>query len=266
MAKKTVDLGEIFSKAISCGFSFKRILPFFIISLVFIFMIFASAESFISLAKASENKDVQMSMMVSFVPSIFLMILVFVIAMFVYIYFICGLIDNAKKFWSKKEVSFMDSLKAAKPFYFSLLLATLLVGIISGFLGMIPFFGTLLTIILSWLFLVYQQSIIIGKKKVIASLEDSYNIFMENKFQTILFWIIIVIVSMVFFILAIAPFIISAMPAMIMMSSIGALAAFRANMLLLLIGAFCSGFLVSFVIVFSESAKTFYYMQVTKKK
>jgi hypothetical protein len=47
-----------------------------------------------------------------------------------------------------------------------------------------------------------------------------------------------------------------------MMKSAGALAAFKANILMLFAGSLITVFLFCYVTVFSESAKTFYYMSV----
>ena len=263
MAGKSADLGKIFSKAFSCGLSFKRILPFFILGFVSLLIIFASAESFIIFMKEVVASKATGIMFFSHIASIAVIILAFFVVIFlVYIYFVGGLIDNVKNYWSGKEVKFMASLKAAKPLYFSLLLATIFVGIISGILGSIPFIGFLFSIVLSWLFLVYQPSVIASGKNAVESIRESYSIFMENKLQTLLFWAVLIIVSLVFIIFALIPLILSAIPAFVMMKSAGALAAFKANILILFAGSLITVFLFCYVTVFSESAKTFYYMSV----
>lgn len=261
MAK--ADLGKTFSRAVGCGKSLKRMFPFFIVNLIYLAALMLSLDAFFSLLRAGVSGPVAI---VQFLSTAVVFFAFLVVMFFVNIYLQGGLIDNARSYWSRKEVPFGKSLRAARPSYFSLVGATILTVIISVVLLIIPLVGWLFSFIASWMFIVVSPAVVVSKKRAVASLRESYHIFMKNKLQTFLFWLVLIVLSIVFVILAFVPLFISAFPALASVPAVGFTAAFKANIALLAIGSIVTAFLLSFVTVFAESAKTFYYLQARGRK
>jgi hypothetical protein len=263
MAK--ADIGKSIGTAISCGASLKRIFPFFLVNLVFLVVIAAFFDNAVSFMSSVVMKTISFADVMTIVPAVLSISVVSIVLFFVTVYFEAGLADNARNFWLRKEVSFRKSLKSIKPTYVSLVGATILVVLISMILNFIPFVGWILAIIVSWLFLFVMPAVVISKNDAVGGLEDSYKIFMKNKLRTFAFWLVLIVISGVFSILAFVPLFIAALPAFAAVPAVGFIAALKANFALLIVGGVISSFLLGYVKVFSESAKTFYYIQSKKK-
>lgn len=261
MAK--ADLGKTFSRAVGCGKSLKRMSPFFIVNLVYLAAFLLLLDAFFSLLRAGLSGPVAI---VQFLSTVVVLFAFLAVMFFVNLYLQGGLIENARQYWSRKDVAFGKSLKAASPRYFSLMGATILTVIISVVLLIIPLVGWLFALIASWMFIVAPPAVVVSKKSAVASLRESYHIFMKNKLQTFLFWLVLIVLNIVFVILAFVPLFIAALPVLASVSAVGFITAFKANIVLLVIGGIITAFLLAFVTVFSESAKTFYYLQARGRK
>ncbi|MBI3190867.1 hypothetical protein HYZ41_04145 [archaeon] len=257
------NIGKAIGTAISCGASLKRMFPFFVVNLIYLVTIaafFDAAATFLKDAASGEFVKI-----FAFLPNLAMVAIVFIIMFFVSLFLQAGLVDNARNYWNKKEVKFGKSLKTVRPMYISLVGASILVVVISLILNIVSLIGWLLSLVASWFFIVVTQSVILSKKNAVSALEDSYNVFMKNKWQTFAFWLVLVVLSVVFSVLAFVPVLLAALPALAAASTIGFIAAFKANFSLFIIGGIVSSFFLAFVTTFSESAKTFYYMQVKKR-
>ena len=106
----------------------------------------------------------------------------------------------------------------------------------------------------------------IGKKGAVDSLKESWNIFMAQKLNTFLFWLLLLIIGGVLFMLAFIPVFIAAWPVFAAILTGGVFAAIQANIVALFIGGVITAFLLSFVTVFMQAATTFFYAQAKKGK
>ena len=106
---------------------------------------------------------------------------------------------------SQKENNYIDSFKFSFSRYHHLLAATLIIGLFSFVVGLVPYLGTLFSFVISIIFFFVYPGIIIKKLGFWPALQDSYNMLMKHvrKFRIdmkeTLFrvWLIILIVSLV---------------------------------------------------------------------
>ncbi len=266
MPSKKADFGNIFGKAFGCAWSLKRMLPFFVVNLVILAGLLAFLDRGIGFFESLVLKTATIESVMTFVPVALALFLGLIVVFFIMLYLQAGLVDNARNFYNKKEISFAKSLTAIRPKYMSVVGATLLTVLVAFILGSIPFIGFIFALVISWMFLVYMPSIIIGSKRAVDSVRDSYMVFMDNKMQTFLFWLLLTIMGLVLLVLALIPAGLSILPVILSGTKIGILAALKSNISLLAVGGIISAFCLAYVQVFQESAKAFYYIEVKKKK
>jgi len=264
MPAKKPSIGASIGAALRCAASPKRVVPFFAVNLVYLLMIVALFDSLSALIVAASTHTLTGGLIVQFVPAFAAAVLVVVVMFFVSLYFKAGLMDNAGNFWRKKEVKFSQSLRSIRPMYLSFVGSAILAGVISGIFSLIPIVGALISLVLSWLFFLTIPSVILGKKDAVGSLQESYHIFMKEKWQTFLMWLSVVVLVVLLALVALIPLAVFGLPAILAIRAVGVIAAIRANMGLLVIGGIISSYLLAYMTVFSESAKAFYYVQVKK--
>ena len=98
---------------------------------------------------------------------------------------------------SYKPKEFGRSWRVSKERFLSLLAVSLLVGLISGLLGFIPYVGWLFSIIIGLMFFFALPPVVIDKKSFDDSMRISYRLF-RKKFESVLAcWIVISLISMV---------------------------------------------------------------------
>ncbi len=263
MAK--ADLGKIFGRAVRCAAAPKRILPFFVVNLVYLIAILSFFNVAMTFIESAVMKTLSMGMVLGILPYALAFIVLFVVMYFVLLYVQASIIDNARNYWKNKEVKFSASMRNIRPSYISYIGVQILVGIIAFVATSIPLFGGILALIVSWLFVVAGPSVIVSKKSAADALRDSYDIFMRNKWQTFLFWLALVILSGIFALIALLPVLFVVLSTVAGSASVGVLAALTSSMTSLAVAGIITALLLAFVIAFSASAKTFYYMQVKKK-
>jgi len=267
-----MDYGKIFSTALKYGFNAKRIGIFFILLLP----IFGSVIFGLSTFMQAASNPAALSL-VGVMTSILVLLVVVGIVMLVSIY-VKGLISaDASSYWkSKKRISLCNSKPSMKGRYLSILGATIIIGFIVGIINQIPFIGWLISIVLSWMFLFYLQSIVLGKKGAIDSIKESYYIFMDNKLEVFLFWLLLTIIGGVIMFIALIPLIIAALPILmpiisaIMTNDITALSGIvqliQQNLMTIGIGGLVTIAIMSYLTLFQEAAKVFFYNSVKKKR
>jgi hypothetical protein len=209
--------------------------------------------------------------------------IVIAITALVKIFFQAVITDDARFYWQKERKRLSKSFPIAKKKYLTVLLVLIFAGIISGFVSIIlqfiPVAGGVLAFIASFLlaliFLFLIQIIIISNKGVVNSIKEGYNLFMKSKLDVFLFWLVLAILSVIIVIIAIIPMAVVLIPVIAQLvesfavSNTADVAAalgylipmIKANMLIFAVAGIVSTFIFSYLSVFQESAKTFFYMQ-----
>jgi len=274
------DFGKTFSSAFKYAFAFRRILPFFLINLIlvaFIFIFIDSATNLLPLLVSNAWSSIPISTIL-YATLIFLAVIA--VTTLMRIFFQATITDNARFYWQKKKKGLSKSFPTGRK-YITVLFALILAGIISSFvsaiLQYIPIGGVFLamiaSILLGLIFLFLIQIIVISNKGVVNSLKEGYRLFMRNKLDVFLFWLVLIILSLLILLVAIIPILIAAVPIIgLLIESVTAGSAIlenlipliKSNMLSLGIASIISSLILAYMSVFQESAKTFFYMQ--KKK
>jgi hypothetical protein len=184
-------------------------------------------------------------------------------------------VENSRRYWlGNLKRTLSQERTAVKGTYLSAIIATMLVVLISSVIGSLPLIGGIAGIVISWMLLLYLPAVVVAKKGAINGVRESFEIFMANKWDTFVFWLVLGIFTGILTILSFVPLIIAALPvlsAFITGISVGSISqtllpAIRSNMLALGIGGVITAFLYSYVTLFSVSAKTFYYTQMKKRR
>ncbi|MBI2173221.1 MAG: hypothetical protein HYT73_03375 [Candidatus Aenigmarchaeota archaeon] len=272
-----VPLGKIFSRAWKYSLEWKRITPFFLLLVPFVMLFAAFAEpalNFLSQygmlsAAGTIPLDIAVSLTSFFALFAFLIVAVFLIDLYVR----GVIIDNAKAFYGGKRLSLKSSRKAFRGRYLSLLGAIIIVKLISTGLSVIPFVGWIFTIVLTWVFLVVLQSVVVSRKNTIDSIKDSYNLFISRKLDTVVFWLLLAIISFALFIAAMIPLLIAAWPVIAAVLSnltggtgVSVVDMIRLNLSQIFAAGLVSAFILGFAQLFKESATTFFYIEARKRK
>ncbi len=265
-----VELGSVFGKALSYSASVKRMAPFFGLNLLLLASLFAFLGSFLQFFSFTAGPNLAAAG-----PVLFSLIFVFVaiiIIFFVTVLFDGMITDDVQRNYKKEQQLLSKSLHIAKSKYWSMLGATVLASAIVVIVNFIPFVGWLVSIIVSWFFLFVVPYVIIGNQHAVDAVKKSYRLFMDNKSDVILFWILLSIITIALTLLAFLPIIVAALPVFIAFlsalqsGSFSALApAIQSTMLPLTIGAIISAFILAYVSVYKAAATTFFFAKVRKK-
>lgn len=274
-----VPFGKILARAWHYSLNWKRVAPFFLLLVPFVVLFAAFIDSAVSLlgkyGLASAAGMPPLEFMAGLSLFFLLLIAVTAIVFLADLYVRGVLIENARSWYLGKRVSFRRSRPAVKGRYLSLLAAVIIVKLISSGLGIIPAVGVILSIIVTLVFLVVLQSIVVSRKGVFDSLRDSYDIFMRRKLETFAFWLVTSLISMAFFVIAITPLIIAAWPVFatyLSSVSLGAsavplmLTSIKSSLPQIFAAGLVSAFILGFIQVFRESATTFFYLEAKKRK
>lgn len=73
--------------------------------------------------------------------------------------------------------------------------AVMVMAIISGLAGMVPYLGPIFSIVISWVFFFILQGVIIDNLGVVSTLRNSWGIFRKSPFDVLIAWLLIAIVS-----------------------------------------------------------------------
>ena len=266
-----IDLGKIMGTAFRYAFSLNRILPYFVINLFIlagIIVLLTSAVNIIPMMMQLEGS----SMMYAgqFIASVLLFIIAIIIISLVKVLVDSAVADNSRNFWAGKDKFLSSSYDIAKKKYLSVLGAVILVGIITTFISMIPYVGWLISMISGIMLLFVIQAVVIGGKNATESLSESYNIFRKDILNTLLFWILLVTLILTFFVLALIPVVIAALPAIMAFVSNGGnfmsiIPLLQQNMTGIVMGGVIGCAILAYAEAFSQAATSFFYMSSKKK-
>ncbi len=265
------DFGKTFSSAIKYAAEPKRILPFFILLLPYlaVFLLMIDNAGTIIQAIVARNVGAIMSLIGFALGFVVLAIIIGLITLWLNTL----VVENSKRYWQgsmKRLLS--EERKAVKGTFFNAFIGTVVVVIISMIVSMVPFIGGILGIIIGLMFFAYLPAAVLNKTN---GLRESYDLFMNNKLETFVFWIVLAVISIVFVVIAFIPALIALMVAAggslftALMTGSGftaVFAAIKSNLLIVAIGGIISAFLLSFVTIFDTAAKTMYYLQMAAKK
>lgn len=255
-----VNVENILSSAFKYALDIKKMTLYFILSLV---LIISVAVSILTITSVNLS-----SFLIYFS---FLCLILFIICL-ASLYVEAVITHNAG---SKKKQTLSQSSQFIKSKYLTLLACiviifaiTMLVEFVFAFVPLLP---ALIDIIIGLAFFFVVQSVILGNNGCEDSLKESYNIFMKNKLNVFVYWIILAFVTGIMAVIAFVPFFISLIPIIsefvkIMASSqpnvtqLFMLA--KSNTINIFIGSIVSAFLLSFVQVFQTAAKSLMYNEI----
>jgi hypothetical protein len=131
----------------------------------------------------------------------------------------------------------------------------------------VPFIGFVLTIIAGLIFFFIYQEVAVGKSSFANALRNSYRIFMNNKLDTLLTFIIAGIFALIIILIFAIPLIVVGIMSLVSAVSTGAfMQAFISNLGLFIITGIILIIGVAFSTLFSNSINTDVYMQLKKKR
>jgi hypothetical protein len=189
-----VDYGKIVSKAFHFSYQPRRWLPLFVVDAAFLLIALAvfmsNADLIISVATGSVSESVDMALAGSILNLILAIGLVFVVFMVIRMWVTGALIHQSYK---EKETS--KSWVIARKRLITMVIVTILTGIIGVIGGAIPVVGWVVSLVIGWIFFLVFQAVIIDNLGAIESMRKSYNIFAKRPFEVFALWLILVIVS-----------------------------------------------------------------------
>jgi hypothetical protein len=256
-------------------------MPFFLINLIIVAVIFAFLDISVSMLPSLVASNFSGISWVNIAYAIVILTIAIFTNFLLKIFFQATITDHASYYWKRKKRSLSKSFPSFSR-YLSVLFALIIAGIISvvvsSTFSLLPagagLLSTVASIILGLIFLLLIQIIVISKKGAIDSIKIGYKIFRKDLGDVLGLWLILLLVSIVLVAIAFIPLVIAAIP--IIAPLIGSLSGdasvlatliplIKANMLPLLVASIISAFVMAYMAVFQESAKTFFYMQKKKR-
>lgn len=272
----SVDYGKALNRGLSFAIKPKRWLQFFFMDLAFfaiaLTVVFPSLPEVVSLFAGTVDVLGIPALSGAF---IYLMIL-FALWMLVRLWFIGAIVQQSYK--EKEKIA--DAYRLSGKRYLHVLLSIIIVTVVLGLIGAIPYVGWLITIVLGWAFFFVLQGVIVSRLNFWDTIMNSYTVFRKNPMQVFLAWLLIMIVTLVIYFIFSIPLIVmffgiigSLSPALLaagqplpaeLVTSI--VQAFQTNLpALMVVGVIAlAGFAISQV--FSLKAQTEFYLQLKKKK
>ncbi len=273
-----VPLGKIFSKAWSYSLDWKRVMPFFLLLVPFVILFTAFVDSalnfFVQYGMLTATGALPLDFVFTLASFIILLVAIAALVFLADLYVRGVIIENSRAFYAGKRNTLHTSMAGVRGRYLSLFGVVVLTKLIALGLGSIPFIGWIFAIVLSWIFLVVLQSVVVSKKGVIDSIKDSYNVFSARKWDTFVFWLLLSLATAAMFLVAMIPLVIAAWPVIASFLSYMALGgngpsvivAVKENLAQIFVGGLVSAFLMGFVEVFKTAATTFFYVEAKKKR
>ncbi len=185
-----------------------------------------------------------------------------VIAMLIFLYATLMFTHN----YANQKQGLEKSARFAASNYPRFLAVIIVTSVITFIVSAVPFIGFIFSIIAGLVFFFIYQEVAFGSS-FSRTLKNSYRIFMDNKLDTILTFIITAVLAFLIILIFAIPFILIGIFSLVAALQTGAfMQAVMANFgafviagIILLIGA-------AFAILFTNSAKTDIYMQLKKKR
>lgn len=266
----SADFGKIFGKALRYAFSFDRMLPFFVVDLMLIVSMLVFINSLVNAmlyfgGDFSSLPLAGQASVGSFLSTLSVFIIIFIVLALVQLFLSGAIADNARLSYGKKEQHITSSFAIVKKRYWSIVGATILTGLISFAVNIIPYIGWLISFIVPWFFIFIIQAVIISNKGAVDALKDSYKLFMKNKLDVIIFWLLLAIIGFAIFLIALLPIGIILLPIILSAKTLSAMALIESSMPLILICCVIFSAFLAYMNVFQEAARTFFYLGVKKK-
>jgi hypothetical protein len=268
-----LDYGRSISRALRFGFTPKRWLPLLLLNLtlftLIITFIMISIPLFGSLFGGEAGGVQTLPMLGILGPLILIAILWWLLAIW-----ITGAIINQ----TYKEDGYMKSFQISLNRYLCLLAAMILVAVISGLVGFVPYVGWIFSIIVGLMFFFAMQGVMITKLGPVDALKNSYMIFRKHMLDVFLIWLIAVLITLAIVLVFAIPLLILFLGLLIPMLSVSSAQAVQAGMFTVLmesLGANFSLLIITGIIAvigmsiaqaFSFKLQTEFYLQFKKKK
>jgi hypothetical protein len=186
-----IDYSGSLTKSLAFCIQPKRWLPFFVIDLAFVSValtaVLANMPYFIYIMSGVED----LSAIAPVMNLIFSVVLLFTGWILLNIWISGSLIHQ-----SHKEKEFGQSWGVAGKRYFSLLGVSAVTAIGAMIVGMIPFIGFIMSILVGLLFFFGMQSVIVKGNGFVSALEDSVALFRKYPFKVFLIWLAVAVISM----------------------------------------------------------------------
>jgi hypothetical protein len=265
----SIKWGEALSKGLRFGIDPKRWLPFFILDTCFFGVLIMLALSNLEMLASAMT-------VMSTSPSAFIPVLG-IGAVFIFVF----IVWNVLKLWvtgavihqSVKEKEIVKSFRYCCSRYLHLIVVTIVAALLSSLLGMIPFIGPILSIIIGLVFFFAMQEVIVGKKDFMKAIEGSWKMFQRRPVRVFVMWLVVAAIGGIIVLIFALPLLVMALstllPYLVQAEEAVAMAAMIAYMLgnlttLIVLGAITlvgSSISTTFVI----KATTEYYVQSRKK-
>jgi hypothetical protein len=185
--------GEVLSGALKFSIQPKRWLPFFILDTVFFLaataVILSNFNQLLTFLMSAASNPAAAVAFVGYAALLFVGLIVWALIRL----WISGAIVHQ----SVKPKEIGQSWHVAKSRYLSLLGVSIVVGLISWIVGIVPFIGWILSIIVGLMFFFVVPAVIVKRLSFDNSLRDSYHIFRKNPLQVFFIWLVIAIISLV---------------------------------------------------------------------
>lgn len=210
------NYGDILLKSLKFSINPKRWLPFFIVDVAFMGLmlqfVLSDVNLFIAGMASVETNPALIGQFIGFLAVLFACIAIWSLVRL----WVQGAVIQ-QSFKEKEKVS--DTFRYSLKRYPSLLVALIIVSVIGGIAGMVPYIGWVLSIIAALVLLFTFQSVIVSKLGFAKALGSSYHIFRKRPGSVFLAWLAMAIISLVitgiFLLPALALFGTSILPAII---------------------------------------------------
>ena len=198
--------GDILMNAIRFSIHPRRWLPFFILDSVFLLAAVGLILTNMSDILGMSNMGMGMGNNAAPMAVLYMVNLgLIMISGFVVWSLIRLWISGAVIHQSVKPKEFGNSWGVAKSRFFSLLAVTIIVGLISGVVGVVPYIGWVLSIIVGLAFLFAMPAVVVKRLGFENSLRESYRIFRNKPFTVFLIWLAMAIISIIITIIFLIP-------------------------------------------------------------
>jgi len=201
-----VNYGKVLGDSLKFSVAPKRWVPLFALDAVF----FTSALAYI-IANIFMFKSIVgsggggLAVVSTLIGAFLVLFAVFIIWMLLRIY-VAGAIVHQ----SVKPKEFNKSWAVARQRYLSLLAVVILISVLSLIVGMVPYIGWVLSIIVSIAFLFSIPVVVVRKVSFDDALREGYKIFRKKPGEVFLVWLLITIVSGIIVVIFFTPVILSA--------------------------------------------------------
>lgn len=268
-----VNFGKVFGNAFRYSFSLKRILPFFLLNLIVVGVLFVMLNNLMTILPDITSVVGGLTPSLGGIMYFYLYLLIFFgIFYLIQLFFVGVIVHDAKSYPKKKRLS--ASFGIVKKKYLSILVASILVAIIVGIVSSIPILGVFLSLIFSWFFLFIVPFIVLGNKSAVDSIKESYKMFMKSKFDVFIYWLLLIIFGLALVLVSLIPIALSSVSLVYPLYQIylegtidltAITTILQQNLGYLLVGAIISAICMAYTTVFQESSKAFFYLQKKRR-